>query len=64
MNRLFQEYKRTHSQECTVEYVDKLDVDFKVNAFVFTPEELQQKKKYNRAKDKREYQKIIEEERE
>ena len=62
VNNELREYKRQHSQECEVEYVDKLDVDFKVNTFVFTPEELQQKKKYNRAKDKREVEKRIREE--
>jgi hypothetical protein len=64
INNELREYKREHSQECTVVYVDRLDVNFKVNAFVFTPEELQPKQKYNRAKDKREYQKRIEEEKE
>lgn len=61
INDELREYKRTHSQECTVEYVDRLDVDFKVNAFVFTPEDLEPKKKYNRAKDKREFEKQVKE---
>ena len=44
-----------------VEYVDNLDLGFKIRAFTFTPEELEPKKKYNRAKDKRENKKIIKE---
>lgn len=61
INTLFQEYKRQHSQECEVEYVDKLDTDFKVNAFTFTTEDLKPKQKYNRAKDKREFEKQVKE---
>ena len=64
INNALREYKRQHSQECTVEYVDKLDTDFKINAFVFVPEDLEPKKKYNRAKDKREFEKRIREEEE
>jgi hypothetical protein len=61
INELFLEYKRTHSQECQVVFVEKVDTDYKIEAFTFTPEDLKQKKKYNRAKDKRENQKIINE---
>jgi hypothetical protein len=61
INDELREYKRTHSKECTVEYVDNLDLDFEVKAFTFTPEDLEPKKKYNRAKDKRENEKIIKE---
>ena len=61
INKLFQEYKRQHSKECAVEYVDNLDLGFEVRAFTFTPEDLEPKKKYNRAKDKRENEKIIKE---
>ena len=64
INKMFQEYKRQHSTKCTVELVDNLDLDFEVKAFTFTPEDLEPKKKYNRAKDKREYEKIIKEEEE
>lgn len=64
VNDELREYKRQHSQECEVEYVDNLDLNFKIQAFVFTPKELQQKKKYNRAKDKREFEKRIREEEE
>lgn len=61
INELFKEYKQTHSTECTVEYVDKVDTDYEIHAFTFIPEDFRQKKKYNRAKDKRENQKIINE---
>lgn len=62
INELFKEYKKQHSTECTVEYVDKLDTDLKIQAFVFTPEQLKPKREYNRAKDKREVEKRIREE--
>ena len=61
INQLFQEYKRKHSKECTVEFVDYLPLDWEVKAMVFTAEELQPKKKYNRAEDKRNVQKKIRE---
>lgn len=61
MNDLFQEYKRQHSTECKVEYVDKLDLGFEINAFTFTTEDLEQKKKYNRAKQKEEFRKQVKE---
>ena len=61
MNKLFQEYKRAHSKECKVELVNNLDLDFEVKAFTFTTEDLEPKKKYDRAKDKRENKKIIKE---
>jgi len=61
VNNELREYKRQHSKECTVEFVDYLPLDWEVKAIVFTPEELQPKKKYNRAKDKRENQKKIKE---
>lgn len=61
VNDELREYKRQHSQECKVELVDNLDLDFEVKAFAFTPEDLRPKKKYNRAKDKREYEKQVKE---
>ena len=64
INNELREYKRQYSQECTVEYVDNLNLDFEVRAFTFTPEDLEPKKKYNRAKDKREFEKRIREEEE
>jgi hypothetical protein len=61
INELFKEYKRQHSTECTVEHVDNLNLDFEVRAFTFTPEELKPKREYNRAKDKREFEKQVKE---
>ena len=61
VNNELREYKRRHSKECTVEFVDYLPLNWEVKAMVFTPEELQPKKKYNRAKDKREFMRRIEE---
>ena len=61
MNDLFQQYKRSHSKECIVEYVDKLDTDFVINAFTFTPKDLKPKNKYNRAKAKEEFKKQVKE---
>lgn len=61
VNNELREYKRKHSKECTVEFVNYLPLDFEVKAMVFTPEELQPKKKYNRAEDKRNVQKKIRE---
>ena len=57
MNRLFQEYK-----ECSVEFVDELDLGFSVRVAEFKIEPEQKKEKYNRAKVKREFRKRIEEE--
>ena len=61
VNNELREYKRQHSQECTVEFVDYLPLDFEVKAMIITPEELQPKKKYNRSEDKRNFQKKIRE---
>ena len=56
MNRRFQEYK-----ECRVVYVDKLDIDFKINAMVFKAEDLiKEKVDFNRAKIKAETRKLSE----
>lgn len=56
MNKKFQEYK-----ECRVVYVDKLDIDFKINAMVFKPEDLiKEKVDFNRAKIKAETRKLAE----
>lgn len=56
MNRLFQEYKK-----CKVVLVDNLeDLGIEVNTTIFDiPAE---KQKYNRAKTKREFQRMIDEE--
>lgn len=57
VNNELRAYKREHSKECKVEFVDDLPLNFEIKAMIFTPEELTPKKqKYNRAKDKRELQ--------
>ena len=57
MNAIFQEYKK-QIDECTVVFVDKLDLPFEVRAIDFSIDE---RGKFNRAKEKRETQKIIDE---
>lgn len=64
MNTMFQEYKKQY-QECEVIFVDDLDLDlgFEIKAMEFHIDERKQKKdKYNRAKEKREFQKRVDEE--
>lgn len=62
MNEIFQEYKK-QSQECSVVFVDDLDLKFQVKVMEFHVDEREQEKpKYNRAKVKREFQKQIDEE--
>ena len=59
MNAMFQEYKK----QCEVVFVDDLDLDFEIKAMEFHIDEREQKKdKYNRAKEKREFQKRVDEE--
>lgn len=58
MNEMFQKYKQ--SVECKAELVDKLDTDFSIAAAIIVPAELE-KEHYNRAKEKRKWQKEIEE---
>lgn len=60
MNELFQKYKQ--SVECKVEFVDKLDTRFSIESAIIMPAELE-KEHYNRAREKRKWQKEIEEER-
>jgi hypothetical protein len=57
MNAIFQEYKK-QVDECTVVFVDELDSPFEVRAMDFNIDE---KGRFNRAKEKRETQKIIDE---
>ena len=59
MNELFQRYKQ--SVECSVEFVDNLETNFSIASVIIVPAELE--KKYNRAKEKRAWQKQVEEER-
>ena len=62
MNAMFQEYKKQY-QECEVIFVDDLDLSFEIKAMEFCIDEKEQKKeKYNRAKEKREFQKRVDEE--
>lgn len=56
MNKAFQEYKK--SKECKVVFVDDLEVPFKIIPMEFS---IDKKKEYNRAKEKAELRKIIEE---
>ena len=60
MNELFQKYKQ--SVECKVEFVDELDTRFSIASTVIVANEME-KQHYNRAKEKRKWQKEIEEER-
>ena len=59
MNELFQKYK--HSVECKIEFVEELDTRFSIASAIIVPAELE--RKYNRAKEKRAWQKQVEEER-
>lgn len=62
MNAMFQEYKKQY-QECQVVFVDKLNLGFEIKAMEFHIDEREQKKeKYNRAKEKREFQRQVDEE--
>lgn len=62
MNEMFQEYKKQY-QECQVVFVDDLELSFQVKVMEFHIDEREQKKeKYNRAKEKREFQKMVDEE--
>ena len=57
MNAMFQEYKK-QADECTVVFVDELDLPFEIKAMDFSIDE---RGKFNRAKEKRKTQKIIDE---
>ena len=66
MNAMFQEYKR-QVDECKVVFVDELDLEFEIKPMTFAIDERGQildtkKEKYNRAKEKREFQKIVDKE--
>ena len=63
MNLIFQGYKKQCSQECQVVFVDELELPFEIRTTEFYIDEKEQKKaKYNRAKEKREFQKRLDEE--
>lgn len=59
MNELFQKYK--HSVECKIEFVEELDTRFSIASAIIVPAELE--RKYNRAREKRAWQREAEEER-
>lgn len=62
MNEMFQEYKR-QCQECQIVFVDELELPFEVKTMEFHIDERELKRtKYNRAKEKREFQKRVDEE--
>ena len=62
MNEMFQEYKRQY-QECQIVFVDELELPFEVKTMEFHIDERELKRtKYNRAKEKREFQKRVDEE--
>ena len=58
MNKKFQQYK-----ECKVEYSNNVNLSVKVNAIIFKPTEIE-KRKYNRAKEKREWKRKVDQEKE
>ena len=60
MNELFQQYKA--SVECSIEFVDELDTRFSIASAIIVPRELETEH-YNRAREKRAWQKQVEEER-
>lgn len=61
INNMLREYK--DSIECSVEFVDDIDFPYTIASTIFIPDELNKKKeKYNRAKEKREWQKEAERE--
>lgn len=62
MNEMFQEYKRQY-QECQIVFVDELELPFEVKTMEFHIDERELKRtKYNRAKEKREFQRRVDEE--
>ena len=62
MNEMFQEYKRQY-QECQIVFVDELELPFEVKTMEFHIDERELKRtKYNRAKEKREFQRLVDEE--
>ena len=60
MNELFQQYKK--SVECKIEFVEDIDTRFSIASAIIVPAELE-KAHYNRAKEKRAWQREVEEER-
>lgn len=51
--------KFKNSIECNVEFADELEIPFTIKNAIFVPDRLTRKRKeYNRAKEKRDWQKI------
>lgn len=57
MNRIFQEYKK-----CKVVLVEDIDLGIEIKAIPFEIPEERQKEKFNRAKEKRQFEKLVKEE--
>ena len=55
MNDIFQEYKRQKSKECKVVFVDSIETPFEIKPITFSIDE---RGRYNRAKEKRETRKL------
>lgn len=66
MNEAFQEYKRRvdEMQECKIEFVEELDlgIEVKFTEISFGDKEREPKEKFNRAREKREFRRRVEEE--
>ena len=60
MNELFQQYKA--SVECKIEFVEDLDTRFSIASAIIVPVKLE-KEHYNRAREKRAWQKEVKKER-
>ena len=58
INNMLREYKR--GIECSIEFLDEVDLSFDIAATTIIPAELEKKKeKYNRAKEKQKWQREI-----
>ena len=60
INNLFREYKKRYYEDCEIKFVDILPIEVDVKTITFKPKE--QKRKYDRAKTKREFRERVEEE--
>lgn len=64
MNNAFQELKRKidEARECKIQLVDEIDVDFEIKtAEISFSDEIRPKEKFNRAKEKRRFEKRVQE---
>ena len=66
INNMLREHKRNldNARECKIEFVDTLDIGIKINytEISFSEEIKPPKEKFNRAKEKREFEKRIRDE--